>query len=221
MTTLQSILILLGVYTILFIVCFWSARRKSDSLAAVLIANGYWGILHFRHIAGTLITFIFPLVLIRDLPFYLLLVPGEVSSLQVFLLIIASLLCLLLASNQAERLTEKKDKAAEQAILHVILRTVFIISYEWFFRGCLLFICIREFGVFSAVGINIFLYAFIHSFSSKKEFIGSVVFGVALCVFTIWCQTIWPAVVLHWLLNFSNDSILLHSQFVRTPKYRL
>lgn len=221
MTTLQSFLILLLLYTMLFVVCFWAARQKSGSLAAVVMANGFWGILHIRHTAGIIITLIAPIVFIPDLPFYLLLVPGEVNNLQVMLFIMAALPCLLLASKEAERSVEKKEKDVQQAIFHIVLRTVFIISYEWFFRGCLLFICINAFGIFSAVAINILLYSLIHSFSSKKELIGSVVFGIVLCAFTIWCKTVWPAIVLHWLLSFSFDSILLHSQFIRTPKFRL
>jgi membrane protease YdiL (CAAX protease family) len=144
-----------------------------------------------------------------------------VSSFQVFSFIIVALLSVLLASGHAKRVSEKKEKAINQSIVHVLLRTGFIISYEWFFRGCLLFVCVNAFGIFPAVAINILLYSLIHSFSSKKEFAGSILFGGVLCAFTIWCDTIWPAIVLHWLLSFSYDSIILHSQFVRTPKYRL
>ncbi len=105
-------------------------------------------------------------------------------------------------------------------MLHILLRTVFLASYEWFFRGCLLFISMAVFDTAIAIGINLVLYALIHSFNGRKEWIGSLPFGLVLCVFTIWWQSIWPAIALHILLSSSYESVLLHPYLVRSPKYK-
>lgn len=221
MTLLQSIWVLLFHYGLLFVTALYAWKLKSDSLTSVLI-NGKWELLHFRHIAGILIMLPAPFLFVHDLPFYLLLVPQDITGVQTIILAMTALSIMILGATQAEKFTINKIRmyrpGSLQIIMHFLSRSVFLVVYEMFFRGFILFVSINAFGLIPAVFINIFLYSLIHVFN-KKEVIGSIPFGLLLCVFTIWFQTIWIAVVLHWLLSVSFESVVLQSQLVKNQKH--
>ena len=221
MAQLQSLLILLLLYGMFFMATLWAWKRKSDSLTSVLV-NGQWNLLHFRHLAGILLMLPVPFLFVPDLPFHLLLVPPDITGLQTILLTVIALAGMLLGAIHAEKTIRNNfgmhQAGILQALMHLLLRSVFLVAYEWFFRGCILFVCIKAFGLVPAIIINIFLYSLIHVFN-KKELIGSIPFGLLLCVFTVWCQSIWPAVVLHWLLSVLYESVILQSQLVKNQKY--
>src|SRR5574339_72395 len=61
----------------------------------------------------------------------------------------------------------------------VFVRTLFLIVYEAFFRGVMLFVMIEDFGVPAAVIINLMLYVLLHWFDTKERY-GAVVMGIIL-----------------------------------------
>lgn len=96
------------------------------------------------------------------------------------------------------------DHKVEYEILHPFvvfiyasLRLVFLISYECFFRGSLLFSVSVFAGATWSIVINIFLYTLMHIHKDKKEILGCIPFGLLLCLFTVWWQSLWPAVIFH------------------------
>ena len=98
---------------------------------------------------------------------------------------------------------------ASRIALYTLLRTGFIVIYEWFFRGLLLLSFSEWLGIYWAIVINVFLYAMLHAHKSKKEMFGCVSFGVLVCVFTLWWQSIWPAIIFHVQLVIVNEWPLL------------
>lgn len=88
------------------------------------------------------------------------------------------------------------------------VRTLFLIVYEFFFRGVMLFVMIEDLGVIAAVIVNLILYVLIHWFD-KRERYGSVIMGIVLCGASIYYQSVWPAIVIHLSLALSHELFLL------------
>jgi membrane protease YdiL (CAAX protease family) len=93
-------------------------------------------------------------------------------------------------------------------LFFLFVRTLFLIVYEFFFRGVVLFIMAEDLGVTAAVIINLILYAIVHWFD-KKERYGSVPMGIILCVVSIYYHSVWPAIIIHLSLALSHEITLL------------
>ena len=90
----------------------------------------------------------------------------------------------------------------------VFIRTLFLIVYEFFFRGVVLFIMAEDFGVAIAIIINLILYVMVHWFD-KKERYGSLLMGIILCSTSIYYHSVWPAIIIHLSLALSHEITLL------------
>ena len=90
----------------------------------------------------------------------------------------------------------------------VFVRTLFLIVYESFFRGAMLFVMIEDVGIVTAVIINLILYAFVHWFDRKERY-GSLLMGLILCIVTIYYHSVWPAIIIHLSLALSHEITLL------------
>lgn len=91
------------------------------------------------------------------------------------------------------------------AVLSTILWKLYLLGYEFLFRGLLLFGCVNCCGVLPAVAINIALYALAHLPKGRKETIGSIPMGLFLCWMTLYTGSIWTAFAVHCLLALSNE----------------
>jgi membrane protease YdiL (CAAX protease family) len=91
--------------------------------------------------------------------------------------------------------------------LFILIRTLFLIIYEFFFRGVMLFVMIGDLGVITAVIVNLVLYVLIHWFD-KRERYGSVIMGIILCGASIYYQSVWPAILIHLSLAVSHELFL-------------
>lgn len=81
----------------------------------------------------------------------------------------------------------------------------YIFTYELLFRGILLSESIAVVGIPIAIVINILVYALVHIPKGLSETIGSVFFGIVLCLITIHTGTIWAAFLTHLILALSNE----------------
>ena len=149
------------------------------------------------------IVMLLPVWFISSPPFFLLkrsLQPGDE---QLFGLWLCLILIIGWPRNKGKDLKQLHDRdlsATLRVVTYALSRIVFLIVYEWFFRGLLLIKSCELFGNVNAVVINILLYTLAHFHKGKKEIIGCIPFGLLLCAFTIWWQSIWPAVAIHLLL---------------------
>ena len=91
---------------------------------------------------------------------------------------------------------------------YVLIRILFMIVYEFFFRGMMLFVMMEDFGPAAAVVINLILYTLIH-WLDKKERYGAVPMGIILCSVSIYYYSVWPAIIIHLSLALSNEITLL------------
>lgn len=90
----------------------------------------------------------------------------------------------------------------------ILVRTLFLIVYEIFFRGVMLFIMIEDMGIVLAIILNLFFYMLVHWFH-KQERYGSLIMGIVLCSATIYYRSVWPAIIIHLSLALSYEIGLL------------
>ena len=90
-------------------------------------------------------------------------------------------------------------------IAYFMIRTLFIIAYECWFRGFLLMDSITSIGIIWAVMLNISLYAILHIVNGKDEFIAALPYGILLCVLSIWQGAVWPAILIHLALTLPYE----------------
>lgn len=82
---------------------------------------------------------------------------------------------------------------------------IYLIGYEFLFRGILLFECYASFGFWPAIAINIAIYSAIHLVNGKDQALGALVFGGVACYFTLSCGTILIPVIMHITLSLGSD----------------
>lgn len=90
-------------------------------------------------------------------------------------------------------------------LLSLLSWTAYLVAYEFMFRGLLLFSCMRSFDVPTALIINVSMYALAHLPKGFRETIGSVPFGLILCLLVIRLESFWIAAAIHIILALSND----------------
>ena len=90
-------------------------------------------------------------------------------------------------------------------LLNIFSWGIYLLSYEFMFRGFLLMECISSLGVFYAITINTVIYAIAHLPKGKFETIGAIPLGVVFCLITIYTGTFWTVFVLHATIAVSTD----------------
>ena len=88
---------------------------------------------------------------------------------------------------------------------YFIVRILFLCSYELFFRGFMLFDCIKYFGSFTAITVTTLLTVLIHIFTNKKEMWSCIPFGIILSSLCIAIHAVWPAMLLHVALSLAYE----------------
>ena len=86
---------------------------------------------------------------------------------------------------------------------------LYLLGYEFLFRGILFLGLIPFTGLYPAVVINTALYALAHLHKGKKETLGSIPLGIVFCLITVQTNTIWTAFAVHWIMA-SNNFIWSH-----------
>jgi len=81
---------------------------------------------------------------------------------------------------------------------------IYLLGYEFLFRGILFLGLIPFVGLYPAIVINTVLYALAHLYKGKKETLGSIPLGIVLCIITAQTETIWTAFAVHWLMATNN-----------------
>ena len=95
---------------------------------------------------------------------------------------------------------------------------LYLIAYEFLFRGILLFSSMQLLQPITAITLNITIYSLFHLQKGQKEIIASIPFGIILCLLTIKSQSIWPAIFLHNILALSNEWLSIYFKSEKTLK---
>jgi membrane protease YdiL (CAAX protease family) len=86
---------------------------------------------------------------------------------------------------------------------------IYLLAYEFLYRGILLFGLIDAFGIWPAIMVNTIIYSLAHIPKGNREALAAIPFGIILCYLTIRTETIWIAVFVHLALALSNDYFAL------------
>lgn len=78
------------------------------------------------------------------------------------------------------------------------------IAWEFFFRGFMLFGLRKDFGD-KAVLLSTLPFVIMHVGKPEAEMLGAIAAGMILCAIALQSKSIWPGVVLHWLVASTMD----------------
>lgn len=97
----------------------------------------------------------------------------------------------------------------------------YLLSYEFLFRGFLLFSSVSILGLWPAIILNTAIYSLVHLPKGFKETIGAIPLGILLCYLTTKTGSIWIAVVTHIIMAISNEWFSLRANpqmFIKTHR---
>lgn len=92
----------------------------------------------------------------------------------------------------------------------VIGWTIYLLGYEFLFRGLLLFSVYYSYGLFVSVSVNLIIYSLVHLPKGKAEMLGAIPFGILLCSLSLLTGSIILPFLLHLSLALSTDFFTIH-----------
>ncbi len=93
----------------------------------------------------------------------------------------------------------KKD-----VVTNCIVWILYLLGYEYMFRGLMLFTLINAYGLVAAIVINSVIYSLVHIYKGRMEAFGAFFLGVVLCIITYYTNSMWVAFVVHVILALAN-----------------
>ena len=98
---------------------------------------------------------------------------------------------------------------------------LFLLGYEFLFRGFVLFASLEIMDPLPAIALNTTLYAFAHFYKGPGETFGTIPAGILLSYLTILTGNIWCAVFLHSFMALSTEWFALKAHpemsYVKSP----
>jgi len=82
---------------------------------------------------------------------------------------------------------------------------IYLLGYEFLFRGVLLFPLVDAIGLWPAIAVNIVIYSGTHIPKGLKETIGAIPLCIVLCLICVQTGNIWVAVLVHVFMAFTNE----------------
>ncbi len=106
-----------------------------------------------------------------------------------------------------QRQYPKVHRAETDAFLFMVYEGFYLVkwtAWEFFFRGFMLFGFKKEFGT-KAVLISTIPFVLMHFGKPEAEVFAAIAAGFILCGIALSSRSIWPGVLLHWLVATSMD----------------
>lgn len=214
-----TILPLLMSYTVILIMTATINKKRPGITMYQELQQSNLAILNYFHGAAILMM-ILPCFTMQSPPFFLLFFPNKISVAQTVVFLTCFNTLNFFPWKKVLKADEKTNDAAigdRGIFLYAALRVIFLASYEWFFRGILLIGFSLWLGMTWSIILNVSLYMLIHFHKSKKEIIGCLPFALLACVFTVWWQCIWPAIIFHLQIAIINERPVLQ-KFISPSK---
>jgi membrane protease YdiL (CAAX protease family) len=173
------------------------------NLQSALMVNNGLRLLNLKHVLGIILFGIIFYTILPELRFLVNVI--EIPRLHVLSLFFMVLfLCAFVANASVKRQglhTQISGYNFSNAWTYFIIRFVFLLCYEFFFRGVLLFQFLEYVPLFPAMLYSTLLYVLIHSFDSRKEILGAIPFGIVLCLFAYFTNSVWYVFFIHIALS--------------------
>lgn len=208
-------------FIIYFIISYAYKILKIQNVEEALLTSRGLLLINLKHILGILL---FGLIFYLITPEYRFLINSfEIPNLNILLLLlgvvfISALLAFTLVKKNLKNKAEISQYSHNQGWIYFIIRIVFLISYEFFFRGVLLFFFIEINGLILAIIISTSLYVLIHIFDSKAEILGAIPFGIVLCLFSYFTNNIWAVFIIHGTLSGVYEVSMFNHLTLKTHK---
>lgn len=202
--------LLLFYYSLFFIAVTTGAKSGSGQLKDVLSGKGEAGILFSRLMAGIFFLGIGAIVLFerRELDVQIISLSWDGHYIVWILAAVAIIVGIYSALKKPVTNNSLHSFPLHLPLSFVLIRTLFLMVYELFFRGIMLVIMMEDMGVVMAIIFNLIFYVLVHWFD-KQERYGSLIMGLILCGVTIYYYSIWPAVIIHLSLALGHEITLL------------
>ncbi len=201
-------LVLIIAYLIYSLVAWWVYREHADKILFPDGKTGSLSIWNLRHLAGIALFFIYPVFVSTS---WLQLFHVGIYSLPVIIaIVIAGYALLKLSIIHGFNLPYPVSRLlcqGQKYRVSLLLRGVFLVCYEFYFRGLLLFTLVGVVGYFSASIISTALYTLSHFGDAIWECIATIPFGFFLCWVTVETNSILPAILLHWFIALPGEII--------------
>jgi len=127
----------------------------------------------------------------------------------VFSLIIVIALVLFMNQKTNDKHNSLQINLSEWNILLFLLNAagwiMYLVGYEFLFRGILLFECYGSFGFWPAIAINVAVYSAIHLVNGKVQTIGALIFGVIVCYLTLSRESVLIPIFVHISVSILSD----------------
>ncbi|HPE76163.1 MAG TPA: CPBP family intramembrane metalloprotease [Draconibacterium sp.] len=133
-----------------------------------------------------------------------------ISNYQIIFLLILIIAAILFVNQKINRQNnslqvELTDWTMSLFLINAFGWVIYLLGYEFLFRGILLFECYSSFGFWPAIAINIAIYSAIHMVNGKEQTIGALIFGGIASYLTLTKGTILIPIFMHISLSVFSD----------------
>jgi membrane protease YdiL (CAAX protease family) len=87
---------------------------------------------------------------------------------------------------------------------------LYLLGYEFMFRGILWFVCVWAFGLIPSLAINLLLYALAHINQGTTKILGSIPAGILFCLFSYLTGSFILAFLVHTTMAVSYELFLAY-----------
>ena len=193
------------IFSTYFIVTLVFNKLGIHNLQKALMAPNGLRLLNLKHLLGIVLFGLLSYIVIPEFRF--LIETIEIPKLHVLILFLFVLFLSAFASHSS---IQNQDDIYQNQInqygfshawMYFIIRFTFLLCYEFFFRGVILYMFLDITNPILAIFYCTILYVLIHIFDSRKEIIGAIPFGIILCLFTYYTNSVWYAFLIHLALS--------------------
>jgi membrane protease YdiL (CAAX protease family) len=197
-------MILFGFYAVLVFLIVKISKTRPGIGSYDRISEKQMSRLNAIHILNIVVMLV-PSWIIRQSPTSFLIFPDKVSIAQALAFLLTFGFISVLPWKRNNRMPDEIVSSTREVYGYLTSRVIFLVAYEWFFRGLLLTTLCSLMGNSWGIIANVSLYAAIHFYKGRKEMIGCVPLGILLCVFTLWWHSVWPAIIFHLQIAIINE----------------
>ncbi|GAA4812854.1 CPBP family intramembrane glutamic endopeptidase [Litoribaculum gwangyangense] len=220
MITVENKWIIITMAFITYFLVSWVYKRIEvvNLQKALQIRNGL-RLLNLKHSLGIVLFGVLFYILFPDLRN--LITSLEVPRLQILIpFLVLAIVCALISWVSVKGTIQSEGGISHysfsEAWLYFIIRFVFLFWYEFFFRGVLLFSFLEYYNPTYAILFSVMAYLVIHLFDSKKEILGTIPFGIVLCILAYQTQSVWYVFAIHLALSAVYEISIFYHQTLKT-----
>ncbi len=181
------------------------------------------GVAHvfFQKLTGFFLMGILPytaaLIFLPESPFHYGLTPQVQAANFIYIIVPSAILVVLnyFFAGKPENLNQYpqmriKTWTPRTISLNAFGWAIYLLGYEYLFRGVFFFGILPIVGLYQAIAINTIVYSLAHLSKGPKETLGSIPLGILMCMITFKTGSIWATFLIHVAMAWSNEFFALY-----------